>query len=685
MSQKIALLIGVSQYKDLPLLDAALHDIEAVRDVLENPHLGQFDDVLVLPNPKSTQMQREIQTLFARCKKDDLVLLYFSGHGMTDDDTKLYLTTATTEKDLFQATCVPASFVHDVMNRSRCKRQVVILDCCYSGAFAEGWQPRGDGVLDLKQQLGGEGRAVLTSSSAVQLSFEQEGSGIYTRYLVEGLKTGAADRNGNGRISIQELHEYAKEKVQTAKPGMKPEIYTYKEGFEIVLTQTPVVAKNPELEYRRQVEKFVKGRWGEISGIARRVLKKQAVQLRLSVEVATQIEAEVLAPYEERQRNLAEYREAFSEAVAEEYPLSDAGRYELQCWGEMLGLTAEDVAEIEGEVLQQFNLEVVSDSPTFASSRGEPEPQTENQSKTPVSEKPEEIVLQTFRFEVVTVNRQGKEIQRRPGESLFFPEDLGDGNALEMVQIPGGSFEMGTDDDEIERLCKLYGQDYFRWEGPQHRVTIQPFLMGKYSVTQEQWEAVAALPKVERDLEPSPSHFKGKNRPVECISWYDSEEFCKRLSRKMGREYRLPSEAEWEYACRAGTSTPFHFGETIATELANYDGNYTYADAPKGEYRQETTEVGGFLPNAFGLYDMHGNVWEWCADGWHDSYKNAPSDESIWLSSDEDNGRMKLLRGGSWNSYPRFCRCADRYRDFVDDGYHYIGFRVACRLAARTL
>jgi formylglycine-generating enzyme required for sulfatase activity len=161
---------------------------------------------------------------------------------------------------------------------------------------------------------------------------------------------------------------------------------------------------------------------------------------------------------------------------------------------------------------------------------------------------------------------------------------------------------------------------------------------------------------------------------VEKVNWHDAIEFCARLSKLTGREYRLPSEAEWEYACRAGTKTPFHFGETITRELANYDASNTYADEAPGEYREKTTPVGQFSPNAFGLYDMHGNVWEWCEDDYHDNYEGAPRDGSAWLS----NNTTKILRGGSWILYPYRCRSAYRHSYDPRDYYYYffIGFRV---------
>ena len=265
-------------------------------------------------------------------------------------------------------------------------------------------------------------------------------------------------------------------------------------------------------------------------------------------------------------------------------------------------------------------------------------------------------------------------------------EDLGSKVPLEMVLIPSGTFLMGSTDDELERRDN---------EGPQHLVTVPTFFMGRYPITQEQWRAVAAMPRVERDLDPAPSEFKGDMRPVERVSWEDTMEFCARLSTHTKRSYSLPSEAEWEYACRAGTTTPFHFGETISPEVANYDGNYlyarnpevvrydgssTYGDASQKTYRKETTLVGYFgVSNAFGLCDMHGNVCEWCLDPWHDNYEGAPMDGSVWNSDEQKD--IRVLRGGSWLNKPRSCRSANR--DYVNPASHYdynVGFRIVCHL-----
>jgi formylglycine-generating enzyme required for sulfatase activity len=171
-------------------------------------------------------------------------------------------------------------------------------------------------------------------------------------------------------------------------------------------------------------------------------------------------------------------------------------------------------------------------------------------------------------------------------------------------------------------------------------------------------------------LNPAPSYFKGDlpqddRRPVECVSWFDAQEFCRRLSRRTGKTYTLPSEAQWEYACRAGTTTPYAFGATLSQRQANVGSS-------------GTTEVGSFPANAWGLHDMHGNVWEWCADHWHTNYLGVPDDGSSWIDSNADEYEGRLLRGGSWNFYPGYCRSASR--DSIHPGSRHddVGFRVCC-------
>ena len=291
------------------------------------------------------------------------------------------------------------------------------------------------------------------------------------------------------------------------------------------------------------------------------------------------------------------------------------------------------------------------------------------------------LKLPYFDFEVATIQvipkpevirrRTRLIIDRQKRQNLCFIENLGNGVQIEMVKIPSGSFIMGASKTEVG------SKDY---EYPQHQVTIPAFFMSKYPVTQKQWQEVATLPRINGHLEVNPSYFRGDKRPVEQVSWYDAVEFCARLSNYTGIEYRLPSEAEWEYACRAGTTTPFHFGETITSDLVNYDANYTYGAGVRGVYQKETTQVGSLgVANAFGLYDMHGQLWEWCADIWHDNYQGAPTDGSAWIDSNEsDNQTQRPHRGGSWGNKPELCRSASRERKAPGDRYDGIGMRIVC-------
>ena len=1059
---KLALLIGVSEYEPgLNPLPSAVRDVEAVCEVLLHSEMGEFaaSDILRLKNPERQAVEVAIEMLFSNRHKDDLLLLYFSGHGIKDDRGRLYLATRNTSKtpqgELIRSTSVSANFIHDRMSESRSRRQVVILDSCFSGAFAEGMSAKDDGTIDIREQLGGEGRAVLTSSTSTQYSFEQEGQdlSIYTRFLIEGIKSGEADRDQDEFISIDELHEYASQKVRELQPAMKPEIYAIREGFKIRLTK--VAPGDPRQRYRKEVARFIHR--GEISLVGRRTLDYQRTRLGLETTEAKAVEDEVLEPYRNEfreklqqyqqvftellerdetitdsdrldlqnlqqilglrnedtmpiealvtarfkthQQNLQTYQQAFTTALRQEFPLSaasrdrlrqtqqqleladrdiaaiesqitaeveayhqklhnygrlfftatqqeyplgEATRTDLRQQQQRLGLTDVDVAPIEAQIttqiesyhqkLQQYeqafvkatqrrhypdevtqkqlqqtwqtlglsdrdvgaierriNAEIAThqanlrqyeqeftegvqqeyplsafnrsqltqrhqalnltaenvaaiENPIIAAieehrqklqqyaevfresmqfeyplsdatreelqrfqrilelndadisaleaiiiqssseaeyrkeqerirQQQEAEKQRQREEveyrqklqqyeqeliktikagnsldsddvrqrlrqfqrtlglkqtditaietrvvasqeliKSPIqqsssaqltqpgqeritrqkflkwagwggvglvtavvgheifkgqSPKYIPVKFETIKFETLTVDKKGQVIKRDPNkQAKFFKEDLGNGITLEMVEILGGSFNIGSPPSENGRTNS---------EEPQHAVNVPAFFIGKFEVTQEQYQQIMGS---------NPSNFKGAKRPVEKVSWNDAVDFCEKLSQKTGRKYRLPSEAEWEYACRAGTTTPFHFGETITTELANYDGNYTYASAPKGKSRQETTEVGSFPPNAFGLYDMHGNVWEWCQDTWHDSYKGAPSDGSAWIYS---NNPYQILRGGSWISNPEYCRSA--YRDYTDtrDNFNaFIGFRVVC-VVGRTL
>ena len=312
-----------------------------------------------------------------------------------------------------------------------------------------------------------------------------------------------------------------------------------------------------------------------------------------------------------------------------------------------------------------------------------------------------ELPLRGYKFDVVTVDSSGTVTNRRKGQARYYVEDIS-GVALEMVEISGGTFLMGSTDAEADQVKREYERRGYnaevaaknsRWEVPQHTVSVPTFYMGKFEVTQAQWRAVSRLPKINKDLASDPSSFeflkgfslpesfKGDRLPVQQVSWEDAIEFCERLSHATGRIYRLPTEAEWEYAARGGTTTAFYFGDNITPELVNYDGNYPYGSAPKGTNRQTTTPVGSLgYPNAFGLYDMHGNVWEWCMDPWHESYEGAPTDGSSWETAGDT--RRRVLRGSSYNHDANHSRAAMRLGPPATAASPSLGFRVVA--VART-
>lgn len=393
--------------------------------------------------------------------------------------------------------------------------------------------------------------------------------------------------------------------------------------------QTALVISDPEVEQIRRAvlaERAVERQQAQEAADrqaqeAERQQQRQEAEARLSREAA------------EQQRTLEAQRQQAAENLQRKQDLEAAEQKRL-----------EDQRQQEAENLRQKQ-----------------EREAAEQRSRDAATRIAKLNLQTFSFEVVLLDDAGKERKRTTEQAQYFVEVLAPGVDLQMVSIPGGSFQMGSPDGE--------GTDD---ERPQHLVNIAPFLMGKFPVTQAQWRVVAGYPQVKQVLNTKPSNFKGDNLPVEQVSWYDTVEFGARLSRKTGNTYRLPSEAEWEYACRANTNTPYHFGREISQGFVN---NF---DARKTSFFSkslptQTSEVGSFgVANTFGLYDMHGNVREWCLDLWHKNYTGAPQDGSAWVN--ENNRR--LVRGGSWNDDPDVCRSAYRYSGSSGNQGSLVGFRI---------
>ncbi|MFS2137545.1 SUMF1/EgtB/PvdO family nonheme iron enzyme [Duganella sp. Dugasp56] len=277
-----------------------------------------------------------------------------------------------------------------------------------------------------------------------------------------------------------------------------------------------------------------------------------------------------------------------------------------------------------------------------------------------------------------------------PGSPVADPKGIlrdrfvdGTGVGPDLVLIPTGRFQMGSHEHEQALAIKAGAQkNWLDREMPQHWVGIEhPFAMGRFPVTVGQWRQFVRATGWESQSDTdwrAPGFAQNDEHPVVGVSWMDAQQYLRWLSEMTGQLYRLPSESEWEYACRAGTKTAFSFGDTISTEQANYDGNYTYNGSRRGTYLQGTNKAGIFQPNPWGLFDMHGNVWEWTQDVVHDNYAGAPADGSAW----EEGGDpvRRILRGGSWLYNPRYLRSAVRNGFSAVLANDIVGFRVARKL-----
>ncbi|MEM6400176.1 MAG: SUMF1/EgtB/PvdO family nonheme iron enzyme [Cyanobacteria bacterium P01_D01_bin.116] len=656
MGRNWAIAIGINHYDNLQPLKYAQQDAEAMKDWFTQE--AKFDKVFLFTEdsppiretnppiptqPTYARFQRFLDVQFERrlLKPEDNLWFFFAGHGRRYADQD-YLMFLDSNPQAVDRTAISVDYVTQRLRRSGADNVVLFIDACRDEGSRSG--------LGIGQQ---EFKGVVTfySCAANQKSWEIDEleHGSFTHTLLEGLRI----QGEANCATVERLEQHLRYHVpilnaRYRKPGQKP----------------CLKAEPPYKMYYILLEKVATLRDAES-------LKYQASQAenRDNLELAEQLWKRVIAlPGVDEDAIAAINRIYF---LRQRQPLLEKCRQLFSCITTRMPISRRGFLRWAGFGVGALVIEVLVRSTT-------PLPEI---SPSP-STKP--ISPEKFKFEVVTVNSQGEITSRLPCEAELFKENLGNDVTLEMVSIPGGFFKMGTEDKEIERVIEQFHWTGHRREKPARQVTVGAFFMGKFEVTQEQYQQVMGY---------NPSEFKGNKRPVENVSWDDAVEFCKRLSYLTGRTYRLPSEAEWEYACRARTTTPFHFGETITTNLANYRGTDrsdnkgrlypgNYGDGPKGEYRQQTTEVNSFPPNRFGLYDMHGNVWEWCQDHWPSNYKVAPKDGSAWINDDDENKR--ILRGGSWIDNPGYCRSASRPDNKRSNGARN-GLRVVCEVAPRTL
>ena len=561
---RYAILIGSSEFPQEPSLTALRcpkNDVEGLAAILTSPDFGLFTEPRVFVNESHGDVTRAVNRLFKTARWDDQILVYYSGHGILDNEGHLHLTMSDTEVDALEATAMPVEFLRRLFNNHKCKRVALILDCCYSGAVSKDLLK--SGVNDQLQLM--RGIYILTASTASQPAREKDGDrySLLTKHIINGISQGDADDDQDGFVSMEDLFNYVTSRVPNEAP------------------QHPV--------------KYELGVQGHQLFIARSFKIFSSERLRVFKEKLKSVEE-----YLPGNIFLQAYR-----IINDNEPRRDAHFFALLedlCEGRLR------VGDFSGRWLDSISQ--LQPTPAIASS-------------PPMKEV----------------------VSRELPDSLV--ENL-NGVELTMIRIPGGRFKMGSPD----------GKGYDS-ERPEHEVVVPSFYLGKYQVTQAQWEAV---------MGGNPSHFKGnKNLPVDSVSWNDAKEFCKKLSQMTGKEYLLPSEAEWEYACRAGTTNDYA-GNLY--DMAWYDKNSEGKTHPVGEKQ----------PNVYGLYDMHGNVYEWCEDVWHNDYKGAPNDGSAWVTGGTQD--MRVLRGGSWHNDGWLCRSAFRDGRGAGVRYYLYGFRVV--LAART-
>jgi formylglycine-generating enzyme required for sulfatase activity/uncharacterized caspase-like protein len=656
MSKNWAISIGINQYDNLQALNFAKRDAEAMAAWFreeakfdqvflfteDSPHINTSPPIPTQPTFGGLRGFLRRQFEQPLLEPEDNLWFFFAGHGMRHAD-KDYLMLADSDPGDIEHTAISVEYITERLRRSRADNVVLLLDACREESSRSGL-----GIGEEKHQ----GVITFYSCAANQKSWEiaELRHGSFTHTLLTGLRL-----HGEANCAtVERLDRYLNSAVPQLNTRYQKEIQNpylkaeppYK-MYYILLEQSATMRDVKSLKLQASLSEnsgnfeLAEQIWIRVLGVSRAdsdaisAIQRIAIKNNNSTpETIPQPIVNYKSPGSSRGEDTMSQTQILEPAENIKENNANSSRIGKEIFLDLIKNRRQFLIYIGlggTGLLTAFGLKEIFKIPK----------------------------LLTFPFTTKTVNEKGEIVNQENHQAKYFKEDLGNGITLEMVQIPGGSFMMGSPESEKDRSTD--GS-----ESPQHEVNVPGFSMGKFVVTQEQYQQIMGN---------NPSSSKGAKRPVEQVSWNDAKKFCGKLTKNTGREYRLPSEAEWEYACRAGTTTPFHFGETITTELANYDGTDPYASEPKGKYLQKTTDVDSFTPNAFGLYNMHGNVWEWCQDDLHNDYTDAPTNGSAWTSQSVS---LKQMRGGSWYDVPGDCRSASRRNYDLDGNHETIGFRVVC-------
>jgi len=626
--RSVALLTGVSDYEHIsPDLPSVEKDLKDMREFLLGD--GGFDEVFVIKNEK---LDRDIIERYVKSKlpnrvgKNGRLLFYFSGHGGSDINSSTgYMQFRQAKAGRFHGRNVLAiNNVQDWSKEAKVKHLLVMLDCCASGlAFdSKGTQGCATGILNT---LSGQGsRIVITAGTGKEDTYAaaldvrgKTGNGVFTRAFLDAFKD-KKGKNGDCALFIMDdIIASIKYDVASFSMASGREVNPRKWDLGDKRLKGNFVFIKPGGRFTD--EQIETGRLTRKSGAA------PVVAIIPGEKYGT---IEVLSLYDGRVYVDGVDLGRVSADVAGKIHFCKVGPHSVKVEGENENQTQKTTVSYNSTVRVTFMKKngVESVAPPMAITR----PETSTHNSTTAS-------------------------QTAPASPIT--NSIG----MKFVYIEPGSFDMGSPSDEPER----YDNE------TQHKVTLtQGYYMQTTEVTQKQWRSVMGDNN-------NPSKFKecGDKCPVEKVSWNDVQKFIKKLNKKEGvSTYRLPTEAEWEYAARAGTTTPFSLGDgkCLSTDQANYRGTHPMPGCPKGEYREETVPVASFQPNGWGLYDMHGNVYEWCQD-WYGDYPNGSVTNPVGPRVGED----RVMRGGGWNDLGRFVRSADRYWDVPGDRWHNIGFRLA--------
>ena len=638
-SDRYALVIGINDYQDglVPDLKTCEADAEAIYALLTDPTKGGIDkkNAYLLLGSEATARNIGIHLgKLRRIPSKSTVFVYFSGHGSKEGDEAYWVAQDSRMEDLF-ATGISNMEVQRYLSSIPSDRVVVMLDCCYAAATVKGGKASVGDFADVLNKFTGKGRAYLMAAGSGEEAIEAKDlkRSVFTHYLVEGLD-GRADDNKDGVIVLTELSTYVDSHVADEA--------RVRGGLQRPVVRMDNVTEPSKFRLTIDAERIARNicETAETKALRNARLKKLRelyLDKKLGLDLY-QLCIQLLEKDEMHLDNMEKKKYAEIVEVADGTLTPD----KLQLILDAIETPAQRTIRLERETnerparIKQAKIEELL---SIAQSND-----NKTDGKQALEALKELLQLDTSHPEALSLQKKiSGYYEPNPGDVIT--------NSIEMklVYIPAGEFIMGSPSNE-ERRSKN--------EGPQHSVKISKgFWMGQTEVTQAQWQSVMGTSidqqAVTKDYRSSGDYGEGPDYPIYHVSWEEAGEFCRRLSQKEGQAYRLPTEAEWEYACRAGTTTAYSFGDKITLDKANF----RQVSGWSNEGREQAIEVGSFQPNAFGLYDMHGNMGEWCQDRYDKNYySKSPSIDPTGPSS----GKYYVVRGGAWGSYYQQCRSAVR-------------------------